>query len=340
MRYQFLGFAAGKERADVVATGHTADDQAETVLHHIVRGSGVRGVRGMLPRSPLPGAPAQVLVRPVLCLSRADTVDICRLANLEPVVDPSNLELVQTRNRIRHKVLPVLEQLNPSVRGALVRLAESAREVFEDVERAANIAQPAERSEVGAVFALDALRGVQVEGLALVLEREAGGQKLAFEVNRTRLRNLERAMRAGKGEVRFGETLAEVSAGRVRVGPSLTPGPTIEPVVLNVPGSTRAGGYRIDAATEERPGWIPLAAPRGVLRVRTARAGDRLRRGDREVRLARALADAKVPAWERQELLVVADGDVVVALPGLAAPLVAPPAEPELWVQATKLSPG
>jgi tRNA(Ile)-lysidine synthetase-like protein len=229
MRYQFLAFAAGKERADVVATGHTADDQAETVLHHIVRGSGVRGVRGMLPRSAVPGAAAQVL------------------------------------------------------------------------------------------------------------EREAGGQKLTFDVNRTRLRNLDRAMKSGKGEVRFGETVAEVSVGQVRVGPLLSPGARIEPVVLNVPGSTRAGHYRIDAATEERPGWAPLVAPAGVLRVRTARPGDRLRRADRDVRLARALADAKVPAWERGDLLVVADGDVVVALPGLSAPLVPAPQEPELWIQASKL---
>jgi tRNA(Ile)-lysidine synthase len=338
MRYQFLAFAAGKERADVVATGHTADDQAETVLHHIVRGSGVRGMRGMLPRSSVPGAAAQVLVRPVLCLARADTEEICRMANLEPVVDPSNLGLLQTRNRIRHKVLPVLEQLNPSVRGALVRLAESAREVFEDVERAARTTQPVGRSEIGAVFALDALRELQPEALALVLEREAGGQKLAFEVNRTRLRNLTLAIQGGTGKVQFGEAVAEVSAGQLRVGPELPPGAVIEPVVLNVPGSTRAGDYRVDAATEEQPGWTPLAAPRGVLRVRSARHGDRLRRADRDVRLTRALVDARLPGWDRRDLLVVADGDVVVALPGVAARLVAPPPEPELWVRATRLS--
>jgi tRNA(Ile)-lysidine synthetase-like protein len=194
-----------------------------------------------------------------------------------------------------------------------------------------------ERAAAGAIFALEILRPLPAEALALVLEREAGGQKLTFDVNRTRLRNLDRAMKSGKGEVRFGETVAEVSVGQVRVGPLLSPGARIEPVVLNVPGSTRAGHYRIDAATEERPGWAPLVAPAGVLRVRTARPGDRLRRADRDVRLARALADAKVPAWERGDLLVVADGDVVVALPGLSAPLVPAPQEPELWIQASRL---
>jgi tRNA(Ile)-lysidine synthetase-like protein len=73
--------------------------------------------------------------------------------------------------------------------------------------------------------------------------------------------------------------------------------------------------------------------------VRTARPGDRLRRADRDVRLARALAEAKVPAWARRDLLVVADGDVAVALPGLSAPLVAAPNEPDLWIQVSRLSP-
>ena len=63
MRYQFLAFVAGKEGADCIVTGHTADDQSETVLLRILRGTGVRGLRGMLPAGDTPGAPAQRLVQ-------------------------------------------------------------------------------------------------------------------------------------------------------------------------------------------------------------------------------------------------------------------------------------
>ena len=137
MRYQFLAFVAGERRAECIATGHTANDQAETVLQHIVRGSGIRGIRGMLPSAPVPGSEAQTLVRPLLSLDRAETLEVCRNAGIDPLVDLSNESAAFTRNRVRSQVLPTLELINPSVRSALVGLAESARQVFEPIERQA-----------------------------------------------------------------------------------------------------------------------------------------------------------------------------------------------------------
>ncbi|MGH2608902.1 MAG: tRNA lysidine(34) synthetase TilS, partial [Tepidiformaceae bacterium] len=98
MRYGFLAFVAGKEAADTIATGHTADDQVETVLMRIIRGSGVRGIRGMLPVGEVPGGRgAQRLVRPLLELRRADTLAICQAAGVAPLHDPSNDDPRYTR---------------------------------------------------------------------------------------------------------------------------------------------------------------------------------------------------------------------------------------------------
>ena len=141
MRYQFLAFVAGEKRAECIVTGHTADDQAETVLQHIIRGSGVRGIRGMLPSGPVPGASAQTLVRPLLCLRREDTVQVCRENRIEPLVDASNTDLSFSRNRVRAEILPALRDLNPSVSAALVRLAKSAREAFVPIDRQAQSMQ-------------------------------------------------------------------------------------------------------------------------------------------------------------------------------------------------------
>lgn len=340
MRYQFLAFAAGKERADVVATGHTRDDQAETVLHHILRGSGVRGIRGMVPRSPLPGAEAQVLVRPLLCLGRVDTVAICSHAGIEPILDPSNADIGFTRNRIRHELLPTLERLNPSAKDALVRLAHSARETFAGIERAALATQPESRSDIGAVFALAKLVDLPTEALAMVIERESAGAQLGYEANYTRLTNLRQVLARGSGSVAFGPALVEVSAGQARIGPPLAPGALIEPVVLSVPGTTRVGDLRIEVTTEPRDGWTPIAEPASVLRARSAQPGDRVRRPDRRVRLGRVLADARVPAWERAGLVVVVDGEDVVAISGSGRPLLPPPGDASLWIRAVPIPRG
>jgi tRNA(Ile)-lysidine synthase len=86
-----------------VLTGHTADDQAETVLLNLLRGSGVDGLAGM--------RPSPVAVRPLLGLRRSETHDLCRRLGLVPVDDPSNRDLRFRRNRVRHELLPVLERV-------------------------------------------------------------------------------------------------------------------------------------------------------------------------------------------------------------------------------------
>lgn len=98
-------------------TGHTADDQAETVLLNLLRGSGLDGVRGI-------GAPAR---RPLLGVRRAETVAVCAEAGLQPVQDPSNTDPAFTRNRVRHELLPFLGDIGRRDPVPLLcRLAEHA----------------------------------------------------------------------------------------------------------------------------------------------------------------------------------------------------------------------
>lgn len=118
-------------QADRIATGHTADDQAETVLLRIARGAGVVGLAGIPPRRGR-------FIRPLLGLRRADA--LAYLSDIEQAhcVDPSNATLGPTRNRVRHVVLPLLrEQLQPGVDLALCRLAAAARSDRAFIEDAA-----------------------------------------------------------------------------------------------------------------------------------------------------------------------------------------------------------
>ena len=323
MRYQFLSFVAGEKHADCVATGHTADDQAETVLMRVVRGSGVRGIRGMLPVSGVPGAEAQRLIRPLLAVRRTETAAICAETGIEPVADPSNDDVSFARNRLRHETLPVLRALNPSVDAALLRLASSARELFADVERQSLGVQPVARLPVGSVFSLPAFAALPAEARTLVIEREAAFAKTSFEVNATRVENLDAAIAAGSGEAHFGESVVEVSCGRVRIGPPLGEAESFEPRVLNVPGITVAGPWRIAVSTDPPPpdagaltAAIDASAIKGVLRARLVARGDRIRYHGQARKVADVLSNAKVPRWERLGMVAAVDAEGVVALFG------------------------
>ncbi len=113
-----------------VALGHHADDNAETVLHRIFRGTGLRGLVGIRPSRPLrPGSDIR-LVRPLLGFRRAEIVAYVGERGLAYRHDVSNGDLAYTRNRIRHEVLPLLrDRFNPQVEEALLRLADQARGV-------------------------------------------------------------------------------------------------------------------------------------------------------------------------------------------------------------------
>ncbi len=139
-RYEFLRRVAHELGADRVATGHTASDQAETILLNITRGTGLDGLGGMQPRSEWPASSENEsrlgLVRPLLSLSRRDTLAYCAASGIDPIADESNQSPAFRRNRVRQELLPLLESFNPRIESALVRLAESAsqdRVVLDDV---------------------------------------------------------------------------------------------------------------------------------------------------------------------------------------------------------------
>ena len=130
LRYSFLAEVAEKIGASAVAVGHTSDDLAETVLLHIIRGSGIQGLRGMSESSPWPfpreGGELR-LFRPLLNAAKADTEAYCRELGQEYREDSGNLLSRFTRNRVRRNLLPLLaSEYNPRVRESLVRLSRTA----------------------------------------------------------------------------------------------------------------------------------------------------------------------------------------------------------------------
>jgi tRNA(Ile)-lysidine synthase len=166
-RYSFLARAAAQAGAQTIAVAHNADDQAETVLMHFLRGSGVAGLRGIRPKSALPDWRLEIgdwrltlqsptpsaalrgrsavsnlyLVRPLLETTRADVEAYCAEHGLEPRLDQSNFDTTLFRNRLRHEVLPALEAVSPGLRTRLRRMAEVMAGEHEVLQRAVESAR-------------------------------------------------------------------------------------------------------------------------------------------------------------------------------------------------------
>ena len=128
-RYRFLARVCRQERVHFVLTGHQADDQVETILHHLLRGTGPAGLAAMTPVARLPEAPdwPAWLLRPLLTSSAADIRAYCAAHNLQPRQDSTNEETDYRRNQIRLELIPQLEQFNPQLRERLLTLARLTR---------------------------------------------------------------------------------------------------------------------------------------------------------------------------------------------------------------------
>jgi tRNA(Ile)-lysidine synthase len=138
-RYKFLMQVAKEKRAVVVLTGHTMDDQAETVLLNLLRGSGLGGLSGMEPARRLSEGSEIILARPLLSWARRrDTESYFRSREVEFLIDEMNADERFTRVRVRRQLVPQMESFNPKIVEGLARTAELLREDFAALDQAAS----------------------------------------------------------------------------------------------------------------------------------------------------------------------------------------------------------
>lgn len=139
LRYGWFETLREEAGAQAIAVAHHRDDNVETLLLNLIRGTGIRGLRGMLPRN-------GNIVRPLLCVSREEILAWLQGKRLEYVTDSTNLSDEYTRNFIRLRVVPMLETLNPSIKEAISRTAEhasAAEEIYRSVIQDAKHKVPA-----------------------------------------------------------------------------------------------------------------------------------------------------------------------------------------------------
>jgi tRNA(Ile)-lysidine synthase len=313
-RYEFLRRVAGELGATAVATGHTRDDQAETVLLHLTRGSGLAGLAGMRPER-------DGIVRPLLTLGRADTVAVCAAAGIAPREDPTNRSLKFARNRVRHRILPELAKLNPDAAGAIARLADAAAAVADSsADRAGATLAAATSEDTLALERLLADGDARASALALWWERRTG-QRLAAR-QRAALSRLAASTEGSRSlDLPGGRALREYTT--LRVAPGNGGAAATGQITLERGHTADWHGWRfaLDADMDldvDGGAQVALVEAERVV-VRGRRPGDRMS-GARGAKVQDVFTDAKVPARERDDWPLVTADAAVVWIPGITPP--------------------
>lgn len=336
-RYAWLIDVARARGAGVVAVGHTRDDQAETILHRIIRGTGPRGLAGIPPRRILARNPAVALVRPLIDVSRAGI-----RAYLEQIGQPfredtSNTDVTRTRARIRHDLLPRLAaDYNPRIDEALVRLgslASSSQRAIEGAVRDVARSSVATRGNGSFVLKPPFLRTQPLYLRTEVLRRlwrAAGWPESGMSAQHwRRLGEAVATLESGSFDAGAGVALTVRSPFLVlhRTAPTDRPSPTAEPaapLLLPIPGELDvpwAGGRIIGAIEPAASGdeAIDLHRLDLPLTVRTPIAGDRfapLGMGGRSMALADFFRGRGVSREARARTPVVCDRQGIVWVVG------------------------
>jgi tRNA(Ile)-lysidine synthase len=324
-RYAFLREVRRRHAASAIAVAHTRDDQAETVLLRLLRGSGRLGLAAMRPR-------AGDIVRPLLGVSRRDIVTYLEEHGLSWREDSSNADRSFLRNRVRWELLPYLEaRFNPRIRELLTTTAfllSEEQDVLAPLGE--ELFARAARHEDGAVLLAraalaEAPRAVARLAIRNALTRTGGLHGIgAAHVEKILALSL-RPRASGRRLPLPGAREAAVQFAELRIGPHRASDP------LATQPLPRAGSLRLPG------GWMVTVGPcspetssqatavhatekeAASLVVRARQPGDRIRVRGREVSLKRYLAERRVPRDRRQGLPLVATGHRVLCVPGHAA---------------------
>lgn len=347
LRYAALRRRAAVAGAGWIAVGHTADDQAETVLLRLLRGTGPSGVGAM-------ASAAGDLVRPLLRLRRTDVHRFVQLEGLPSVRDPMNDDLAYTRVGVRREVLPALERLGPDPVGALARFAELARTDAAALDALADAAvgRLVRWYADGAAVATDELSALDLAVSSRVVRRLVTEVRAVHEPPSAA--HVADILGLGPGgAVDLSGAVVTCGGGWIAVAPR-RPRPA-EEVPLELPGRTRwePAGVTVTVRSEGEPDphdvqptlglagtWrpprvtvppetLPPGADPGLgqlvtgplsdeVVVRARRDGDRVRTAAGTRKLQDVLVDAGVPRCLRDVVPIVASGDHVLWVPGLA----------------------
>lgn len=287
-RYAFLEGLPGK-----IATAHTADDNAETILMHLVRGTGLKGLGGIAPRR-------GKLIRPMLGITRREVEDFLAEWHLPHVEDSTNETDAFLRNRLRHHVMPLLAAENPRIAENLSQMALRLREDEACLTR---------QSHYETLPEVETLRTLPSAVRSRMLERflKENGVREPEDVHIAQAETLVFSESPSASAAFPGGVTLSRQYGHLTANPT---GEAFSPVTLTCPGSAEAAGIRItcepagELAQSEN---LLTVCPVGKISIRPRQTGDKIRLSGGSKSLKKLFIDRKIPAADRGRIPVVCD---------------------------------
>ena len=301
LRYSFFNNIMKEKGITVLATAHNADDNLETLLFNLTRGSGARGMCG-IPR--VRDCECGVVVRPILDMTKKEILEYCEKNSLSFVTDSTNADTDYSRNLIRAKVIPLLEEINPDLRSAAMRLSSSMKELCAFAESEADAKETNKVSELkdlpDAIFNIvvgnlikkadtDAsLEAVHVASLRSLCEKGKDGSSVSLPFCiRARIDGEKLIFEPDTGRE---EKADESFETELASGQNLLPSGDIITVAENPPH----------------------------LIARSRREGDKILSGGMHKSVKKLMCDKKIPISKRNSLPVICDDEGILWIPGVA----------------------
>ena len=330
-RYSFFCELAEKYRAEKIAVAHNSDDNAETVLFNIFRGSGIGGLKGILPERSISGKDSKyTLIRPVLVLSRAEIEEGLKEAGQDFCTDRTNSEDTYARNRLRNTILPMArDNINTNVYGHIESLSRQAALVYDFIEQETDKFA----SCINPVTDEDGRKtGVSIDIPSIVKLHRVLKQSLirrAFEMVSGKLKDVEET------HIEAIEDLINKQSGkRISLPYNITATRVYDSIILSSEGSFETpdnvsdhgitweicnrGDLTIEIPKEQYVKWFDYEKTGDDLEVRTCRDGDYLLIGKEghKKSLSRFMIDNKIPLQERDKIPLLATGSHVLWVVG------------------------
>jgi tRNA(Ile)-lysidine synthase len=338
VRYNFLAEVVSSIGAASVAVGHTLDDHVETILLHLVRGTGTRGLRGLRPITRRQSLVRELtIVRPLLEVRRDETAAYCADYRLQPRQDSTNISLEPLRNRVRLELLPLLKSYNPQVIEALLRTACLAGDDIAYLEKEAkHLYQRVARKQVNAVILdkkalLKLSTSMQRYLMRLAIENLTGNLK---DIEARHIEELVQVLNKPAGtqiSLPYGLVFT-IDYSRYILGtdPSLlSPFPVLDGEhLIKIPDKTIIPGWRIQANVI-KPDESSSTGDNFVAHLDYSQVGDKLmvrsrKRGDRfqplgmkeTKKIGQFMIDARIPRNWRDRIPIVDSGDNILWVVG------------------------
>lgn len=327
VRYDYFAKIMREQDIKILATAHNANDNLETLIFNIARGSGLGGMCGIPDSRP---TECGVVIRPILSMEKSEILEYCEKNSLDFVTDSTNTNTDYTRNLIRAKIIPIMQEINSGAVKNAQRTCENLREDSLCLESMAGWF--VEELRDGYAIEIEKISGspasVVNRALIRLFDEISGGKTL----EQTHLNSLKELARKGvphssvslpcefEGVIESGKLYLRKKAKKEAIdyyetelfdGSNFISQTNSEIVIGNSQNAKNI--YKKSTIL-----YIDSAKIRGTLKARQRRAGDRIRLGGMSKSVKKLMCDKKIPLELREKLPVICDEDGIVAIPLLA----------------------